>query len=445
MAWLRIGCLFLLGCGLIFAVSFSVSSPSRSTSRPTAGGGGIGGGGGGGGFGGGGAGAYGRLEVVRVDSPVSSEAELKNQLAVEEQLQNKLVEIERENALAKIEFQEAIAGLESQKMQSERAFAEFERQNANARKEGHDSLGETERQKISAEIERQQELAKQGLQDAFAEMERRNANGEAERQKALIDLDRHRAELEILRSRKTEPKFKLLPSYYAPLPEPPADEAQLIVVHQFGAARGFYAAAEFLSEETNAPFTDFLAINNIEPNLQPAHMSRGNTSADWGRVGVVSGVFQCLDSAQFLTEGLDNLDQKKLRIEEAILTHAVGSCDEFCDPIVRAQLLNSLEVRWKKINAAATDNIRPETTQSLSLIPSKIGSATDQTTVTAWWDKIWSSSIFATIGGVLLAMLGIVIEKKIQGPVQLAVVRPNGNATKPRPIPNSKQKPQRVD
>lgn len=214
-------------------------------------------------------------------------------------------------------------------------------------------------------------------------------------------------------AKKTNDPGRLLPMFYAPIPIP--EEEELGVIHTMGETRGFYAAGACLADHSDKSFEDFLHQHSIGDDLLPTHMPRSGPSSDWARVGVISGIFRCLNTAHTssgVVANVDKLEEKSSAMEQAILKGCVNHSDEFHDPVVLAQLLNFLDARWRRIQTEGKSNSSAD--NLLEQIPRKIGAAARQAESANWWQNVWASSLLATIGGFLVSILLFFIEKRIQ-------------------------------
>ncbi len=190
---------------------------------------------------------------------------------------------------------------------------------------------------------------------------------------------------------------------FVPLPFPPPEEEEFDLFHQMGEKRGFAAAFEFFVDGQGSELNRHLAENFLEPNLHPANMSYAGQASDWARVGVIRGMINCADLARNLP--VDRT--RRIQLEEAVLRSMLD--DELTDSMIRAEVLMALDARRKRQLAEGLDSV--EAGQLRERIPNQVIIAVNQSIEARRWNRIWSSSVLASLGGVLLATLGVFLEK----------------------------------
>ena len=187
------------------------------------------------------------------------------------------------------------------------------------------------------------------------------------------------------------------------LPQPPYEDEASSLAFGVGVTLGYSAGEDYVGNPLD--FEQSLEANGIDPRLKPIQMSDSASDVvDWMRVGVIEGLYGSLNREgshedpgdAYVSRPVDeNVAETLTALHREVLNHAIAASEEFHNPITRAQLLLALESR-----GGDADEIRP-----------RVIAAVNESIEAGWWNEIWSSSIWAPIGGLLLAFFGVFVEK----------------------------------
>ena len=191
-------------------------------------------------------------------------------------------------------------------------------------------------------------------------------------------------------------------------PSPPEGEPEIELLHELGRQRGYASVVEFLNDEREHSLAYHFEQHGLDARFHPQGVTRTAESQDWSAIGVVAGAYQARQSVD-----PQNHQARLRQLEEMVLKQTLYDVLPMENASLEGKLLLAIESRLNQLSQY--QRLSRETETLRSELPDRLTTAIDRALEARKWNRLWSSSIVAALGGMVLAVVGTIAEKAVSG------------------------------